>query len=575
MMIGTLLGAKLNAVKGALRSTQEGRHRAPVFVGLSLFACVSLFRGSYWLASQALQLQPVGELLVQKLVAITFLIFMGLLVFSNIVTAFSSFYLADDLFFLMKQPIPGDDLFTSRYVESMLQSSWVILFFGTPAFVAVGIAMGADWTYYAALPFVMIPFVAIPTGLASMLALGITNMLVASRMRDALMFMGMVGFAILFAMIRALQPEKLLSPEQFDSIGQLMTLLNTPPRSWLPSDWCVNVLMPLLFGQKEQVNLWSLGLLYTTPLALYFISAWAHRRLYWRGWCRAQEGRHGASLLTSLRDWFVSRKTTGQGAWLEKVERMKDDQRVMGALGQLVMKDRYIFTRDASQWSNLLVIFALMTIYLVNYKYFQIASEVKLFGEVGLYFFNLAACGFVVVALSGRFLYPAISIEGRSFWLLMQAPISMEKILVGKWLGAIFPVLIVGQAMIWISNFLVTQNWFHMIAGAIFVLIVTLAVAAMAVGMGSLYPQFHNPNAASISSSFGAVIFMITSIMMIIFMIMASFRFFVLGGKMVTRGMWMTPGAETLFGLLIALITPALASYIAIRLGAAALRRRL
>ena len=82
-------------------------------------------------------------------------------------------------------------------------------------------------------------------------------------------------------------------------------------------------------------------------------------------------------------------------------------------------------SKEAKQmvWSReivLLVIFALMSIYLVNYKYFQIASEVKIFGEVGLYFFNLAACGFVVVALSGRFLYPSISLEGRSFWLLIE-----------------------------------------------------------------------------------------------------------------------------------------------------------
>jgi ABC-2 type transport system permease protein len=575
MMIQTLLAAKLNIVKGSLRSTQEGRGRAPFFLLLSSIFCVMLFRGSYWLTSQALELQPVGDLLVQKLVSITFLIFIGLLTFSNVVTSFSAFYLADDLDFLMKQPIPGDELFTSRYLEAMIQSSWVIFFFGTPAFVAVGVAMSADWSYYAALPLVLIPFMAIPTGFAALFALGITNMLVASRMRDALMFMGMIGFGVLFVLIRAMQPEKLLSPEQFDSIGQLMTLLSTPPRSWLPSDWCVNVLMPLLHGQRDQVNLWSLGLLYSTPLSLYFITAWAHRRFYWRGWCRAQEGRHGASLITLLRDWAVRRSTTGQGAWLENLERMKDDPSEMNALTQLIRKDRFVFTRDASQWSNLLVIFALMSIYLVNYKYFQIASEVKIFGEVGLYFFNLAACGFVVVALSGRFLYPSISLEGRSFWLLMQAPISMEKILVGKWLGAIFPVLLVGQAMIWISNLLVTQNLFHMIAGSLFVVVITLAVAAMAVGMGSVYPQFHNPNAASISSSFGAVIFMITSIIMIVAMIFFSFRFFTVCGKMYMKSDWKMLAPETIIGLTTSLLIPAIASYLSIRIGASSLRKRL
>src|SRR5690554_4145009 len=167
-------------LRGTLRS-EEGRLRGPFFALLSLMFAAGLFRSGYFIVTQSLMLEPVGELLVQRLLAITLLVFFGLLIFSNIVTSFSSFYLADDLEFLMAQPIPKDDLFTSRYLEAMLQSSWVIILFGVPLFSAIGYGMGAPWTFYPFLVLVLIPFVAIPTGLASIMALLVTNILAANR----------------------------------------------------------------------------------------------------------------------------------------------------------------------------------------------------------------------------------------------------------------------------------------------------------------------------------------------------------------------------------------------------------
>ena len=55
-----LIGAKLRTVKGNLRSAQGERHRGPLFIGLSVIFSVMLFRGSYWLVTQALAVQPIG-----------------------------------------------------------------------------------------------------------------------------------------------------------------------------------------------------------------------------------------------------------------------------------------------------------------------------------------------------------------------------------------------------------------------------------------------------------------------------------------------------------------------------------
>lgn len=514
-MIRHLLSAKLMTVRGAMRSNQEGRHRAPLFIFLSVTFCIVLFRSARWIALNSIQIQPVGELLVQKLVAITLMIFFGLLLFSNFVTAFSTFYLSDDLDFLMAHPIDRDELFMARYIESITQSSWVVMLFGLPAFIGAGVGIGASGWYYITLALLFVPFAAIPTGVATIAALLATNMMAATRMRDALFFFGAMVFAVFFAVIRALKVEQLLNPESFDSIGEIMTLLSPPDISLIPSDWLVDVLTPLLFNYGELDKL-SLALLVTTPVALFFISAWLHRAYYLRGYSRVQEGRHSSSLMVELRDWVMRRSLSAKGDVHVKLERLSQEEGEVSAFRQLMNKDMIIFTRDAGQWSNLLVVASMMIIYLVNYKYFQNMQGTNLVGQVGLYFFNLAACAFVVVALSGRFLFPAISLEGRSFWILLQSPISIERMLMSKWLGAIVPVVCVGQAMVWISNLMVGEHIVMSFIASIVVLTNTLTVGAMAVGLGAVYPQFHNPNSASISASFGAIIFMMTSIMVVI-----------------------------------------------------------
>lgn len=511
-MIRRLLAIKLRAAKGALRSRQ-GRIRIPTFAVLSLIFAVLLYGAADFIVANALDIEMVGELLVHRLLSITVLVFFALLLFSNVVTAFSTLYLADDLQFLMAKPISTDRLFTSRFVEVMVQSSWILALFGLPLFIAVGVNLEAPLYFYPMLVGVLLPFVAIPTTLATIFALLVTNIIAANRTRDAALFFGLVAFTVLFVIIRSFEPERLLNPESFDSIGEILQLLTVPSFTMLPSDWVVNILTPTLFDLEAPVA-WSVLLLVTTPLALYVIAVWLHRPLYFRGYSNAQEGRHGGGIMVQVRNWMMEQSRTTATELKERIDELRASPGRGSALRQLINKDQAIFTRDASQWSQLLIVVAIIVIYLVNFKYFEVAADQALVGDVGLVFFNLAACAFVVVALCGRFLFPAVSVEGDSFWLILQAPISLERFLVGKWLGTILPVVLVGQFLIWSSNLLVGISFVMTAIAATQTLVISLVASAMAIGMGAMYPQFHKPNAAKIASSFGAVVFMIVTILL-------------------------------------------------------------
>ncbi len=568
-MIRHLLAIKLRTLRGTLRSRQ-GRMRVPAFTVLSILFAFMLYRSGDFVVANALQIDLVGELLVHRLLSITVLVFFALLLFSNVVTAFSTFYLADDLEFLMGQPIDTDDLFAARFIESLVQSSWIVVLFGLPLFISVGVQLQAPLYFYPLLVAVLLPFVAIPTALASIFALLVTNIIAANRTRDAALFFGLVAFTTLFVVIRAFEPERLLNPDSFDSIGELMRLLSPPETSYLPYDWVVSILTPHLFELDAPV-FWSVLLLFTTPIALYFIAAWLHRPLYFRGYSNAQEGEHNGGLMVVIRDWILRQTRTRGKSLAQRLQQLRQRPGPASTLRQLIRKDQAIFLRDASQWSQLLIVIAIIIIYLVNFKYFEVAADETFVGDVGLVFFNLAACAFVVVALCGRFLFPAVSLEGRSFWLILQAPLSLERFLVGKWLGSLLPILAIGQFLIWSSNLLVGIDPLMTILAATQIFIISLVASAMAVGMGAMSPQFHNPNAAKIASSFGAVVFMITTIFLTLSLI----------------GLWLQPslvltdlGSRTLtawtaLAIVGGLLISALSILVVIKAGAYLLRRQL
>jgi ABC-2 type transport system permease protein len=280
--------------------------------------------------------------------------------------------------------------------------------------------------------------------------------------------------------------------------------------------------------------------------------------------------------MTAFRDWLFSKTTRARGTMAERLQKFEAlGDRPISPLRQLIRKDQAIFTRDASQWSQILIVVAVIVIYLVNFKYFEVAADESLLGDVGLYFFNLAACGFVVVAMGGRFLFPAVSIEGRSFWMVLQAPISLEQFLVGKWLGAMLPIVLIGQFLIWTSNLLVGQNLAYCLMASLTMLVCTVGVAAMAVGFGAVYPQFHNPNAAKIASSFGAVIYMILGIFVILLTLAMTFHASMQLGHLYEGRIWRELSGWAYFAAVMGLVFPFIVAWRSIRMGANSLRGRL
>src|SRR5213075_2498755 len=183
---------------------------------------------------------------------------------------------------------------------------------------------------------------------------------------------------------------------------------------------------------------------------------------------------------------------------------------------ELVMKELRLFFRDTTQWSQLILLGVLIVVYVFNIKYLPLRGEGVTFFLINVVpFLNLVLAGFVLASIAARFIFPGVSLEGRTMWLLQSSPMSMRDLLWAKfWVGTL-PLLILAVGIVGVTNYLLDVSVFMFGVSLLTIVFMTFAVSGLAIGFGTLFPQFETENAAQIPTSFGGLLFMMSAVAVI------------------------------------------------------------
>jgi ABC-2 type transport system permease protein len=470
-----------------------------IFFGL-VFAIVLRILGHFRATPE------VGDLLAGKLLGMILLSFLSILLLSNIITALSSFFLARDLELLSAAPVDGLRVYSARFIESVLNSSWMMVLLLLPILAAFGVSYGFSLRFIAVTIVAIASFLVLPGVLGIGLTLVLVNVFPARRARDLLALIALFGASALIMLFRLLRPEQLARPEGFRDLVDFIGALSTPQSVWLPSEWAAEaILAPLGIGESAG-DFFPLLLLVSTAAAFFVMGAWLHGRLYRDGFSRAQEG-------AELQD-------------AEDMRRRQRLERVLAAasvpMRSLVAKDVRTFFRDTTQWSQLILLAVLVAVYVYNIKVLPLFSgeEVGFFLTNVVSFLNLGLAGFVLAAIAARFLFPAVSLEGRTLWLLRSSPLALRSLLWSKYVVGITPLIVLALALTIGTNIILRVTGFMMVLSIATILIVTVATASLALGFGAAFPQFDTENPAEIPTSFGGLLFMMSATAYLAVMIM-------------------------------------------------------
>src|SRR5712692_5569462 len=211
--------------------------RALLFGGVGLIVGVVLFQGSFWLAGHLEDYAELGDYLLRMGLSWLFLTFLSFLAFSGVVTALSTFFLADDLRLLLVAPIATRRLFHARFLRTLVQSSWMVVIFLAPVLAGVGRARCAGIAFYATAVLTVVPFAIIPVAAGTAVTLLLVNTFPAKRARDILMLMGLLFAAILVVVLRFLRPGQRLGVESLPERTVVVATLQSLITPGLASLW--------------------------------------------------------------------------------------------------------------------------------------------------------------------------------------------------------------------------------------------------------------------------------------------------------------------------------------------------
>jgi len=486
----------------ALQRLREERSRGGsgklfilILVGLAFW--VGVFAILYRILKYFRGVEDLGPLLAGKILGIVLLAFVGILVLSNVITALSSFFLAKDLDLLVSAPVDWLRIYLAKLGETLLHSSWMVALMAVPILAAYGVSYRGGLLFIPYAVLTVLPLLVLPAVAGSGLTLVLVNIFPARRTRDLLSIVALGAAGGLILLFRLIRPERLASPEGFRNLLDFIAVLRTPTSPYLPSEWVNQAIMGFLRGNLDPM---PLALLWSTAAAFVTLGALLHRQLFAPGFTKAQEA---AERFVRGSAW---RATVGTALRFLPV-----------AKREFVIKDIKLFFRDTTQWSQLILLAVLVLVYLFNIKTLPLhrGEAVGFFYVTLVSFLNLGLAGFVLAAIAARFIFPAVSLEGRHMWLLRSSPLDLRALLWSKyWVGTI-PLLVLALLLTGLTNVLLQVRPFMMVMELVTICGLTFAIAALALGFGALYPQFETENAAQIPTSFGGLVFMMATIVLL------------------------------------------------------------
>ncbi len=247
----------------------------------------------------------------------------------------------------------------------------------------------------------------------------------------------------------------------------------------------------------------------------------------------------------------------------------------------LMIKDWRLLRRDPVQWSQFLIFFGLLGLYFLNLDRFRSqGSDLSNITWVNMVsFLNLAVVGLILSTFTTRFIFPMISLEGQRFWVLGLLPLPRETILWSKFvfaaLGSWLPcglLILASDLMLQIDLLVVGVHQFTC-------LLLCIGLAAIAVGLGAIMPDFRESSPSKIAAGFGGTLNLVLSALYIILIVVCTAlpcHFYLIAGRGKFSETFLHPDQWRhwlLYGTVAAVIIGIVATVVPLYLGLRAFRR--
>ena len=435
----------------------------------------------------------LGIILSFKIFEMAWVILFVMVMFSATVTSVSTIFLSRDNEILFAAPPPPATLFAMRYTTTSLYTGWMLFLFMLPVLLAYGRVFDAGAWYWPLLPITLLAVILCATGAGMLLTIILVNLFPARRTKDIILYLSICFGILIYLMFRLLRPEKLVNPDNYGHFIEYLSALSAPTAPYVPAAWAANLLTLNLLERRLDPLL--LGLLLLTPAALFILGEAAMNRWFFRGYTKSSESFGGGRRFAGRINDYRPRP------WR-----------------RIFHKEAKTLLRDSTEWAQFFMVGALIIVYLYNFKILPLdrAFIRQEYLTNLISFLNIGLSAFVCASLAARFVFPAVSSEGGAIVLLQSAPISMRAYLLRKLIFYWPPFTLLALLLIVLSNHLLGVSGPMLWLAPALILPLAWGLPALALGFGALYPDFKAENRAATMGGWGAWLFLLSAMSLII-----------------------------------------------------------
>ena len=439
----------------------------------------------------------VGLMLVTRLFALFFWGLAAMLCVSGLITAYTTAMASEETTFLFLQPLDRGYVAVYKWLQATLYASWAF-FFAVIPFVGAYAQYEKLSVWFAVWTAVFsIPLVLVCGALSMLICLATVRWLPRSRALWLIAALFVGGWLVHY--VRELGVNIRAQDDTTIVITRLIPGMKMASHPLWPSTWAAEGILAVARGDWARgAKLWLV--LVANVLFLGLCIEALGRRVFYDAWHRI----HG---LAPLRHRRISLRV------LEVALRVLPRD-----VAAIILKDARIFVRDPAQWLQGLVFFGLLALYFVNLRNFNYHLMPPEWRNL-VTFLNVFSVSSVLCSFGSRFVYPQLSLEGQSFWVIGLAPTTMTRVLAAKFLAAVGSMGLVSAGLMALAAWMLRVDGTTWAIAMSVAIAVSLAVSGLSTGLGAIFLNLRQKNPAAIVSGFGGTLNLVLSLVFMIVVI--------------------------------------------------------
>ncbi len=469
-------------------------------------------------------LEPtIAAIIIDRLMYLFYFAVFIMLILSSALVSFSTIYKSREISFLLSKPIEYRKIFSLKFYETAVLSSWAFLFVVGPFAFSYGIFTHAGLSYYCVF-CLLLPFLLLIGASAGTIIITLIVRWCTPRRLKWIIILCVIG-GIIFSSIYYIRLRTVVFQERENIVFALNSLIphfRYCQYPLLPSYWFCESLLSASKGYFPNAIFYILVLLSNGLFFTYF-SQILGENIFYKGWLRVESS-------DNKKEYPLRKSIIGRIFY--PLRRFTSPIRYA-----FFIKDLKVFWREPIQWLQFVIFFGLLGIYfsnLNNFSYNILRPIMKQFTSLC----NVSAMMLVMTSLTVRFIYPQISLEGKRFWLIGLAPIRIKTIFFQKYWVSLLWASMLSLGLMILSNMKLEIDPFfaYFSYGTVFFMSVTLV--SMGCGFGALFPNFKEDNPARLVAGFGGTLLFILSlayVSLVIFILAWSFSIYFSGNNFISK----------------------------------------